>query len=255
MPQKHNPVGSALALAAANRVPGLVATFLAGMVQEHERGVGGWQAEWATISDVIQATGLAAASMAEVAEGLRVNEPGMRANIEATHGGVFAERAMMLLGVKLGRDAAHKLVQAAALHSESEGRSLAEVLAEMPEVKSALRVVDDKLCVGGLAYGQDYSVRLLAGLPARDGSKLAGEQKVDVALGARPAVVSLPGKGFILPRAEAVGLPVTTVNVSRVGVAVYRVNERGLQKFIGDDYVLDSEFPGGKPLTERWSLR
>jgi 3-carboxy-cis,cis-muconate cycloisomerase len=138
MPQKRNPIGSALTLAAANRVPGLVAAFLAGMVQEHERGVGGWQAEWATVSDVVQATGLAASSMAEVAEGLSVNEADMRANIEATHGSVLAERAMMLLGAKLGRDAAHKLLQAAAQRSESEERSLAEVLAEIPEAKSAL---------------------------------------------------------------------------------------------------------------------
>lgn len=124
-----------------------------------------------------------------------------------------------------------------------------------PDVKAAVRAVDDKLCVGGLGYGQDYSVRLMAGLPAKDGTKLASEQKVDVALGARPAVVSLPGKGFILPRGEAVGLPVTTVNVAQVGIAVYRVNERGIDRFIGDSYTLDSEFPGGKPLTESWSLR
>jgi 3-carboxy-cis,cis-muconate cycloisomerase len=47
MPQKHNPVGSVLILAAAQRVPGLVASFLSSMVQEHERAAGGWQAEWA----------------------------------------------------------------------------------------------------------------------------------------------------------------------------------------------------------------
>src|SRR5579872_5375367 len=122
-----------------------------------------------------------------------------------------------------------------------------------PDVKSAVRPIDDKLCIGGLAYGEHYTVRLMAGLPAKDGSKLAEEQKVDVALGARPAVVSLPGKGFILPRGAAVGLPITTVNVAKVGIAVYRVNERGLDQFIGR--YADSSFPGGKPLTESWSLR
>ncbi|MBS0520681.1 MAG: alpha-2-macroglobulin family protein [Proteobacteria bacterium] len=121
-----------------------------------------------------------------------------------------------------------------------------------PDVKAALHVVDDKLCIGGLAYGQDYSVRLLAGLASKDGSKLDADQTVDLSLGARPAVVSLPGKGFILPRGAAVGLPVTTVNVSKVGIAVYRVNERGLDRFIAE--YSDSEFPGGKPLTESWSL-
>ncbi|HEY6185398.1 MAG TPA: 3-carboxy-cis,cis-muconate cycloisomerase, partial [Terriglobales bacterium] len=106
MPHKTNPIGCALTLASAQRVPGLVASFLSGMVQEHERGVGGWQAEWPTAASIIQATGLAAASMAEVAEGLSINAARMRSNIDATHGVIFAERAAMLLGAKLERDVA-----------------------------------------------------------------------------------------------------------------------------------------------------
>ena len=70
MPNKHNPTACALTLAAAHRVPGLVASFLSAMLQEHERGVGGWQAEWPIIAAVVQSTGVAIASMAEVAEGL-----------------------------------------------------------------------------------------------------------------------------------------------------------------------------------------
>jgi len=105
-----------------------------------------------------------------------------------------------------------------------------------PEVKSAVRVVDDKLCVGGLNYGEDYTVRLLAGLPGSGGGALDDERKVEVSLGARPAVVTLPGKGFILPRGSAAGLPITTVNISKVGIAVYRVNERGIDRFANDRY-------------------
>ncbi|HEX9556439.1 MAG TPA: hypothetical protein VF991_08095, partial [Reyranella sp.] len=122
-----------------------------------------------------------------------------------------------------------------------------------PEVKSAVRVVDDRLCIGGLAYGQDYTVRMLAGLPGSDGAKLSDEMKVDVALGARPAVVTLPGKGFILPRGTTVGLPITTVNVSKVGIEVYRVNERAIDRFANDRY--DASFPGSEPITQSWSLR
>jgi len=121
-----------------------------------------------------------------------------------------------------------------------------------PEVKSALRVVDDKLCVGGLAYGQDYSVTLLSGLPSADGSRLTDERKVELALGPRPAVITLPGKGFILPRGTAAGLPITTVNVAKLALSVYRVNERGLDKFI-DRY--DASFPGSEPMTELYTLR
>jgi len=125
MPHKRNPIACSLTLAAANRVPGLVASFLFGMSQEHERGAGGWQAEWATIARVIEDTGLALASMTEVAEGWTVDASRMRANIEATGGLIFTERAMLLLGPKMGRDAAHKLLEEATRHSK-----LGDVLAD-----------------------------------------------------------------------------------------------------------------------------
>lgn len=134
MPNKRNPTACGLTLAAAHRVPGLVASFLSAMLQEHERGVGGWQAEWPIIASVIQSTGVAIASMAEVAEGLSVNAQKMRLNIENTNGAIFAERAMMLLAAKLGRDVAHKILDAAAKRSTAEGRNLFAVLAEIPEV-------------------------------------------------------------------------------------------------------------------------
>ncbi len=134
MPHKRNPIGSALTLAAAQRVPGEVAALLFAMMQEHERGVGGWQAEWPIVASVIQSTGLAAASMAEVIEALSVDAARMRANIDAAHGTVFAERAMMLLRSKAGRDVAHRIVEEATRMSTMQGRNLSEVLAEMPEV-------------------------------------------------------------------------------------------------------------------------
>jgi len=127
-----------LTLAAAFRVPGLVSTFLSGMVQEHERAAGGWQAEWSTISAIVQATGLAISSMAEVAERLTVNVPRMRENIDATRGAVFAERAMMLLAGKLGRDVAYKMVEEAVRQSMATRRDLVDVLAAMGEVTGVL---------------------------------------------------------------------------------------------------------------------
>jgi|HubBroStandDraft_5_1064220.scaffolds.fasta_scaffold31607_3 3-carboxy-cis,cis-muconate cycloisomerase len=138
MPNKHNPTACSLTLAAAHRVPGLVASFLSAMLQEHERGVGGWQAEWPVVAAVIQSTGVAIASMAEVAEGLSVDVQRMRLNIENTNGAVFAERAMMLLGAKLGRDVAHKVLEVAVRRSVKECRHLAAVLAETPELTAHL---------------------------------------------------------------------------------------------------------------------
>jgi 3-carboxy-cis,cis-muconate cycloisomerase len=142
MPHKHNPVGSALALAAAYRVPGLVSSFLSAMVQEHERAAGGWQAEWSIVSAVVQSTGLAIACMAEVAEGLVVDKERMRANIEATNGIIFAERASVLLGKIIGRDKAHRLLEQASSRSVATRRRLSQVLAEIPEVIQHLTVAE-----------------------------------------------------------------------------------------------------------------
>ncbi len=144
MPNKHNPTACALTLAAATRMPGLVASFLSAMVAEHERAVGGWQAEWPIVADVIQSTGVAIASMAEATEGLSIDVDKMRANIDSTSGLIFAERAMMLLGPKLGRDVAHKLLEAATKRSIAEGRTLAAVLADIPDVIAHLAPVELK---------------------------------------------------------------------------------------------------------------
>jgi 3-carboxy-cis,cis-muconate cycloisomerase len=138
MPHKRNPTACSLTLAAAHRVPGLIASYLSAMVQEHERAVGGWQAEWPIMSGVIQSTGLAIASMAEVVEGLSVNVEQMRTNIDKTNGIVFAEHAMMLLGEKLGRDVAHKILEPAAKRAVAERRHLRDVLSQNPEVSAQL---------------------------------------------------------------------------------------------------------------------
>jgi 3-carboxy-cis,cis-muconate cycloisomerase len=93
MPHKRNPIACTLTLAAAHRIPGLVANFLAGMLQEHERAAGAWQAEWSTVAAIVQSTGVAVASMAEAADGLIVYPDRMRKNIEATQGVVLIEKA------------------------------------------------------------------------------------------------------------------------------------------------------------------
>ena len=138
MPHKRNPAGCAVVLAAAARLPGLVSTFLTAMVQEHERGVGGWHAEWPVIAAAVQTTGVAAATLADVIQGLEIDTARMRRNIEATRGVVFAERAVMLLAPRLGRDEAQTLVSAAVAASRESGQAFADALRATPRVAEAL---------------------------------------------------------------------------------------------------------------------
>jgi 3-carboxy-cis,cis-muconate cycloisomerase len=83
MPHKRNPALSMLALEAAQRVPGLAATLLSQLTPEHERGLGQWQSQWFTLRELLLATASGVAAMADVLEGLEVNEEAMRSNLES----------------------------------------------------------------------------------------------------------------------------------------------------------------------------
>jgi 3-carboxy-cis,cis-muconate cycloisomerase len=129
LPHKRNPVACAVVLAAATRMPGLVASMLGAMVQEEERGLGGWHAEWETLPEIVGLFGGALRQLAESVNGLQVDARRMRENLEATRGLVYAEAVQMALGAALGRAAAHDLVQAAASRARDERRHLRDVLA------------------------------------------------------------------------------------------------------------------------------
>ena len=95
-----------------------------------------------------------------------------------------------------------------------------------PAARPAIVVRENRICLGGLQYGTNYEVELKAGLPAKGGAKLLAAEKIDIALGERPPTVAFQGKGHILPRETGTGVPLTTVNVSKVYVQVYRIGER-----------------------------
>lgn len=86
MAHKHNPVAAVSVLACAQRVPGLVATMLGAMAQEHERAAGAWQAEWGTLSELVSLTGSAAAWAADMLGGLELDTERMRVNAERLGG-------------------------------------------------------------------------------------------------------------------------------------------------------------------------
>ncbi len=81
MAHKRNPVGAVSVLACAKRTPGLVATALAAMEQEHERAAGAWQAEWGTYTELLSLTGSATAWARELLEELEVHPDLMQANL------------------------------------------------------------------------------------------------------------------------------------------------------------------------------
>ncbi len=138
LPHKRNPVSAAIALAAAVRVPNLVATMLAAAVQEHERGLGNWPAEWETLPEIVLLAGGALEASIYAIEGLDVDAARMRANLDLLHGLPMAEAVQMALAPTLGRDVAHTLVGTASKAAVAQGRHLRDVLADDPGVRAVL---------------------------------------------------------------------------------------------------------------------
>lgn len=152
MPHKRNPVGAALILAAAHRAPMMAAVIVSAMPQEHERALGGWQAEWPTLAALVEVLGSAVQAMAEVAPGLAIDTDAIQANMDASDAAVLAERATFLLAEKMGKQKAAALVEQAL----SKGGSFIAALGRLEK-----ELGDEKALLG---YSPKFVDRLLADL-------------------------------------------------------------------------------------------
>lgn len=139
MPQKRNPVEPMLALASARLALGTASTVLAAWAaQEHERAVGGWQAEWAAVPELFERTAAAVDWVRRALEGLAVDSRRMRANLAAAGGQIMAEALTMALAGVLGREAAYRVVQRVCDDAARAGLPLERVAAADEEIRAAL---------------------------------------------------------------------------------------------------------------------
>ena len=139
MPHKRNPVASMIALAASMRAPHRVAALLAAMPQEHERGLGNWQAELAEWPGLFMSAHGAVHALADAAAGLSVDTARMRRNVDALHGLVFAEAVAMLLAMHIGKPRAHALLEAWSRQAVAERMHLLNVVLAAVAVDAELR--------------------------------------------------------------------------------------------------------------------
>jgi 3-carboxy-cis,cis-muconate cycloisomerase len=128
LPQKHNPVSAAIVGGASRRVTALVEIVYGSLAQEHERAVGAWHAEWATLTELLRLSGGAAAATAECIAGLRVHPDAMASNLAAVGQGLLAERVTMELTRRAGRATAVAVVADALAGVASPRPTFAETL-------------------------------------------------------------------------------------------------------------------------------
>lgn len=99
-----------------------------------------------------------------------------------------------------------------------------------PSARAEFSAAGKLLCIAGLPFEPERAVTLLSGLPAADGQSLAREESFTLSFGDRPSFVGFVGQGVILPRSEADGLGIETVNVSKLKIEVLRISPRNLAR-------------------------
>ena len=142
MPHKRNPVGSAVLISAATRVPGLLSTLFSAMPQEHERSLGLWHAEWETLPQICCLVAGALAQALNIAQGLEVDAERMAQNLDLTHGLVLAEAVSIELAQRVGRETAHHLLEQCCKRAVAEHRHLRAVLGDEPEITAQLSAAE-----------------------------------------------------------------------------------------------------------------
>jgi 3-carboxy-cis,cis-muconate cycloisomerase len=164
MPHKRNPVRCMLTVSASLRTPGLMATLFSGMVQEHERALGGWQSEWGALPELVKLCAGALDNMGQTLEGLNVDAQRMRANFDALHGLPMTEMLALALAPHLGRAEAFALVEKAAREVSASGKSLADVVKADPTAKALSASEIDKILdpLNQLGATQDFIESALA---------------------------------------------------------------------------------------------
>lgn len=104
---------------------------------------------------------------------------------------------------------------------------------------------DAELCVAGMGF-VDRRITLLKGLPGKGGTTLAANADVDFTFGEKPPYVGFAGNGVILPREDADGVGIETVNVSRLSIEVWRISDRNLvrKSISAPDPTGEGDWPG-----------
>ncbi len=138
MPHKRNPVACAAILTAAQRTPGLMATIYASQLQQHERALGGWQAEWETLPELITLVGGALAQSESLVRDMQVFPQKMRADLDITHGLIMAEAVTLALAEFIGKAEAHHHIEALCRQALDRHCPLVDLLAADPQVSQYL---------------------------------------------------------------------------------------------------------------------
>ena len=131
MPHKRNPIVSERVTGIARLLRGYALAGMEDVALWHERDISHSSVERVALPDATILLDYAQALATRVVEGMRVDAERMRANLDATHGALFSQRALLAL-VESGRtrDDAYRIVQENAQRAWDTGTPFRELLAQ-----------------------------------------------------------------------------------------------------------------------------
>ena len=92
-----------------------------------------------------------------------------------------------------------------------------------------------QLCVEGVPRGARQKLAIRTGLPSADGESIRKPVEIGFYVRDRAPSVRFVGRAYVLPRSADAAIPVVTVNLSEVEIAIHRIGERGLIPAIQGD--------------------
>jgi adenylosuccinate lyase len=137
MPHKRNPIISERITGIARLLRGYAMAGLEDVVLWHERDISHSSVERVALPDATILLDYAQALALRVVEGMTVYADRMRANLDATHGALFSQRALLaLVAAGRPRDEAYRIVQENAQRAWDTGTPFRDLLAQTaPELE------------------------------------------------------------------------------------------------------------------------
>ena len=93
---------------------------------------------------------------------------------------------------------------------------------------AAITVEETQLCVEGLKHGERYAIVLREGLPSAVDEPLLKSVDYEIYVRDRSPQVRFSGKNYVLPRIGQEGIPLLSINASKIDVAINRIGDRNL---------------------------
>jgi adenylosuccinate lyase len=134
MPHKRNPAAFEGLASLTPAVLKSVALIHESMHVEHERDAMSWRLEWIALPEINSYIAAQLANFKVILNDLRVNEQGMKDNLERQQGLLLSEKVMFEVGKKLGKQTAHHVVYECSMKAFEEQKSFLDVLLEQPEI-------------------------------------------------------------------------------------------------------------------------